>query len=72
MGVAAAAGSFGQFLMVPTEGFLITSFGWKEALLVLAAMVLVIVPLAFWLREPRFAGNAGRSQCRRGGHPERR
>ena len=58
MGVAAAAGSFGQFLMVPTEGFLITSFGWKEALLVLAAMVLVIVPLAFWLREPRFAGNA--------------
>jgi MFS family permease len=33
MGVAAAAGSFGQFLMVPTEGFLISSFGWPEALL---------------------------------------
>jgi len=58
MGVAAAAGSFGQFLMVPTEGFLITAMGWKEALLVLAAMVLVIVPLAFWLREPRFASAA--------------
>ena len=58
MGVAAAAGSFGQFLMVPTEGFLITAMGWKEALLVLAAMVLVIVPLACWLREPRFAGTA--------------
>jgi hypothetical protein len=29
MGVAAAAGSFGQFLMVPTEGFLITQFGWQ-------------------------------------------
>jgi hypothetical protein len=25
MGVAAAAGSFGQFLMVPTEGFLISA-----------------------------------------------
>ena len=50
MGVAAAAGSFGQFLMVPTEGFLISSLGWKEALLVLSAAVLLIVPLAFGLR----------------------
>ena len=58
MGVAAAAGSFGQFLMVPTEGFLIRSFGWQEALLVLACMVMLIVPLAFWLREPRFAATA--------------
>ncbi len=58
MGVAAAAGSFGQFLMVPVEGFLITSLGWQEALLALSAMVLLIVPLAFWLREPRFAGVA--------------
>ena len=44
MGVAAAAGSFGQFLMVPTEGFLISSLGWKEALLVLSAAVLLIGP----------------------------
>jgi MFS family permease len=29
MGVAAAAGSFGQFLMVPVEGFLISSLGWQ-------------------------------------------
>lgn len=58
MGVAAAAGSFGQFLMVPTEGFLIRAFGWQEALLVLACMVMLIVPLAFWLREPRFAASA--------------
>ncbi len=58
MGVAAAAGSFGQFLMVPTEGFLIRSMGWQQALLVLACMVLFIAPLAFWLREPRFAPTA--------------
>ena len=58
MGVAAAAGSFGQFLMVPTEGFLISSLGWKEALLVLSAAVLLIVPLAFGLREKTSAGAA--------------
>ena len=54
MGVAAAAGSFGQFLMVPVEGFLISGLGWKEALLALSAAVLLIAPLAFGLRETRF------------------
>ena len=58
MGVAAAAGSFGQFLMVPTEGFLISSLGWQEALLVLSAAVLLIVPLAFGLREKTTPGAA--------------
>ena len=58
MGVAAAAGSFGQFLMVPVEGFLISSLGWQQALQVLAVAVLLIVPLAFGLREPGFGGGA--------------
>jgi MFS family permease len=58
MGVAAAAGSFGQFLMVPTEGFLISSLGWQQALLALSAAVLLIVPLAFGLREKSAAGAA--------------
>ena len=58
MGVAAAAGSFGQFLMVPTEGFLISNFGWQTALVILGAAVLLIVPLSFGLREPGFAGGA--------------
>ena len=52
MGVAAAAGSFGQFLMVPVEGWLIASLGWQTALLALAASVLLIAPLAWGLREP--------------------
>jgi predicted MFS family arabinose efflux permease len=56
MGVAAAAGSFGQFLMVPTEGFLISSLGWQQALVTLALAALLIVPLAFGLREPGFKG----------------
>ncbi|MGE0332962.1 MAG: MFS transporter [Ramlibacter sp.] len=58
MGVAAAAGSFGQFLMVPVEGFLISSLGWKEALLALSLFVLLISPLALGLREPGFTGGA--------------
>ncbi|MDD5332198.1 MAG: MFS transporter [Rhodoferax sp.] len=58
MGIAAAAGSFGQFLMVPTEGFLISSFGWKEALMMLGLASLLMVPLATGLREPGFAGHA--------------
>jgi MFS family permease len=64
MGVAAAAGSFGQFLMVPIEGQLIARLGWHTALLALAAVVLVIVPLAFGLREPMrsAAGSAKRDQ----------
>ena len=54
MGVAAAAGSFGQFLMVPVEGFLISGLGWQQALLVLSGAVLLIAPLAFGLREKSF------------------
>ncbi len=58
MGVAAAAGSFGQFLMVPTEGFLIGSLGWQEALVALGFAALLMAPLAWGLHEPRFAGAA--------------
>jgi MFS family permease len=63
MGVAAAAGSFGQFLMVPTEGFLISQFGWKEALLILSAASMLILPIAMFLREPGFA--AGNTPAKR-------
>ena len=52
MGVAAAAGSFGQFLMVPVENWLISGTGWQNALFILACCSLLIVPLAFGLKEP--------------------
>ena len=58
MGVAAAAGSFGQFLMVPIEGMLIASVGWQEALVALGLAALLIVPLALGLREPGLTGGA--------------
>ena len=64
MGVAAAAGSFGQFLMVPTEGFLISHFGWQQALVMLGLAAILMMPLAWGLREPGFldAGHAKRDQ----------
>ena len=58
MGVAAAAGSFGQFLMVPVEGFLIARLGWQESLVLLGLAALLIIPTALGLREPGFAGSA--------------
>ena len=57
MGMAAAAGSFGQFLMVPIEGQLISTVGWQGALGVLGMAALLIAPLAWGLREPHLAGN---------------
>jgi MFS family permease len=58
MGIAAAAGSFGQFLMVPTEGLLIGSAGWRQSLVLLGMAALLMIPLAMGLREPGFAGGA--------------
>ena len=55
MGVAAAAGSFGQFMMVPVESGLIGSLGWQTALFALAAAALAIIPLSLGLREPASA-----------------
>ena len=68
MGVAAAAGSFGQFLMVPVEGWLIASLGWQQALLALSMAVLLIIPLAFGLREPGFQGDAAPKRDQTIGH----
>lgn len=57
MGVAAAAGSFGQFLMVPVENWLIGSFGWQNALFILGCLALAIMPLAIGLKEPKAPGH---------------
>lgn len=53
LGIAGAAGSFGQFLMVPYGQFLINRLGWHDALLVCAATLLLIAPLATALVEDR-------------------
>jgi predicted MFS family arabinose efflux permease len=55
MGVTAAAGSFGQFLMVPVENWLIGAWGWQNALFILGCLALAIAPLAIGLKEPKSA-----------------
>jgi MFS family permease len=62
MGVTAAAGSFGQFLMVPVENWLITTWQWQNALLILGCLALAIAPLALGLREPKQSAHAGTHQ----------
>jgi MFS family permease len=57
MGIAAAAGSFGQFLMIPVEQGLLSHFGANDALLLLALMASLMIPIAFLLREPRITNN---------------
>ncbi|HWP19763.1 MAG TPA: MFS transporter [Burkholderiaceae bacterium] len=58
MGVTAAAGSFGQFLMVPVENWLIGGFGWQQALFILGCLALAIAPLGLGLKEPKAAGTS--------------
>ena len=55
-GILGAAGSFGQFAMVPVEQQLISLTDWHQALWILAAtIVLVVLPLSLMLREPTAA-----------------
>ena len=51
MGIAAAAGSFGQFAMLPGTLGLIGWLGWSAALLALGLLVALIVPLAAMLKD---------------------
>ena len=51
MGVAAAAGSFGQFVMLPGSLGLISWLGWSAALMALGLLVALIVPLASLLKD---------------------
>jgi MFS family permease len=61
-GVAAAAGSFGQFVMIPIETWLISHLGWQAALYLLAGAALLIVPLALGVRERSVAAFGGAHQ----------
>jgi predicted MFS family arabinose efflux permease len=55
LGIVGAAGSFGQFIMLPYGQTLITNLGWHTALLILAATVLIIIPLSGALVEDKKA-----------------
>ena len=66
LAIVGAAGSFGQFMLVPTGQFLIGSAGWLMALIGLATAAALIMPLAIGAAERRdtevhhaFAQSAG-------------
>ena len=52
-GAGTAAGSFGQFLFSPLSVALMDTFGWQQTLTILAATVLLIMPLSLALAMPR-------------------
>ena len=54
MGIASAAGSFGQFIMLPSTLLLLQNFGWSAALVVSALLIAMIAPLAWMLKAPAF------------------
>src|SRR5262245_54374738 len=54
-GAGTAAGSFGQFLFSPLAVALMGFFGWQDALLLMALMLLFIAPLSLALAGPRQA-----------------
>lgn len=60
LGIAGAAGSFGQFALLPVSQSLISGFGWLEALLILAAVAALMAPLSVALAEPHRDLAAGR------------
>ncbi|MGH1352663.1 MAG: MFS transporter, partial [Methyloligellaceae bacterium] len=49
LGIASTFGSIGQCAALPYTHIIIEQYGWSQALLILAACSLVIVPLAFGL-----------------------
>ena len=53
-----AAGSFGQFAMLPTTFALLSGLGWPTTLLLLAATLAVVLPLGATMRAPTTVGSA--------------
>jgi predicted MFS family arabinose efflux permease len=74
LGISAAAGSFGQFAMLPLSQWLLATVGWYGALLAMACVALMIVPLAAALVERReshvhaFKQSAGQAMTEALGH----
>ncbi len=50
LGIAAAGGSFGQFVFAPLGGALLGGFGWSAALLIYVALAALMVPCLVGMR----------------------
>jgi MFS family permease len=51
-GFGTAAGSFGQFLFSPLGVGLIRDYGWQNALLIFAGLMMLVIPMALALATP--------------------
>ena len=61
LGIGSAGGSLGQTLVVPFGQILISTYGWVDALVLLAATAGLIVPLSAALAEKRPAAGAAQA-----------
>ena len=57
LGIGAAAGSLGQFVLVPLGNSLILQFGWVSTIAMLSCLMLLVIPLSFVLSgKPNITG----------------
>src|ERR1700712_145946 len=68
MGLASAAGSFGQFAMLPGTLGLIGWLGWSIALVALGLLVALILPLVAMLKDKPIPVTAGQQTLREALH----
>ena len=74
LGISAAAGSFGQFALLPLTQYLLSHIGWQNALIGLSMVGLLMVPLTAAMVERReravhtFQQSAGEAMTEALGH----
>ena len=57
LGIGSAAGSLGQFVLVPLGNSLILQFGWVSTIAMLSCLMLLVIPLSFVLSgKPNITG----------------
>jgi MFS family permease len=59
LGIGSAAGSFGQFALLPLALFLISGLGWHWAMLALALTAATMIPAAFGVADKGYAVASG-------------
>jgi MFS family permease len=59
LGICSAAGSFGQFLLLPLALALIMGVGWYWALMVFAVLAALMAPLAFGVADKGYGATPG-------------
>src|SRR5712692_578651 len=59
LGISSAAGSFGQFALLPLALVLISGLGWYSALIALSLLVAVVMPASFGVADKGYGAGSG-------------